>query len=363
MSLGAFNKLPVVAIHREIEDAVTIELRVPDSLREKYHFKPGQYLTLRREIKGEDVRRCYSICSTDNDAYISVAVKKLKDGVFSSWVNEALKIGDSIEVSPPAGKFIYEQDNKDMKRYLCVAAGSGITPIMSIIRSILDGERQSTVTLVYGNQRVSSILFRNKLEQLKNQYLERLQLVHILSQESREIPLLHGRITYEKLSSMTPDLFDMAAMDEVFLCGPETMTNQLLENLVSDGIAKKKIKLELFVSSSPRLESKVDRVASNISGEESISRVAVILDGRKVKFDMNRNGRSVLDQALLEGVDLPFACKGGVCGTCRAKLVKGEVSMAAHHALLPEEIADGYILSCQAQPVSENVQIDFDRAL
>ena len=133
MSLGAFNKLPVVAIHREIEDAVTIELRVPDSLREKYHFKPGQYLTLRREIKGEDVRRCYSICSTDNDAYISVAVKKLKDGVFSSWVNEALKIGDSIEVSPPAGKFIYEQDNKDIKRYLCVAAGSGITPIMSII--------------------------------------------------------------------------------------------------------------------------------------------------------------------------------------------------------------------------------------
>ena len=363
MSLGAFNKLPVVAIHREIEDAVTVELRIPDSLREKYHFKPGQYLTLRRDIKGEDVRRCYSICSTDNDEYISVAVKKLKNGVFSSWVNEALKIGDSIEASPPAGKFIYEQGNKDMKRYLCVAAGSGITPIMSIIRSILDGERESTVTLVYGNQRVSSILFRNKLEQLKNQYLERLQLVHILSQESREIPLLHGRINYQKLSSMTPALFDIAAMDEVFLCGPETMTNQLLEDLVSDGIPKEKIKLELFVSSSTRIEDNVHRVGSNVFGEESISRVAITLDGRKVKFDMNRNGRSVLDQALLEGVDLPFACKGGVCGTCRAKLVKGEVSMAAHHALLPEEIADGYILSCQAQPVSEDVQIDFDRAL
>jgi ring-1,2-phenylacetyl-CoA epoxidase subunit PaaE len=363
MSLRAFNKLPVVAVHREIEDAVIIELEIPDNLHEKYHFKPGQYLTLRRDIQDEDVRRCYSICSAGNNGYISVAVKKLKDGIFSSWANEVLKIGDTIETMPPAGKFIYEQDNKGLKRYVCVAAGSGITPIMSMISSILDREVESTVTLVYGNQRVSSILFRDKLEQLKNQYLSRLQLVHVLSQESRESPLLCGRITYDKLSSMTPLLFDIATIDEFFLCGPEMMTNQLLEGLVADGIAKEKIKRELFVSSSLGLRGKADDISHNGGREAISSRVGVILDGRQVNFDMNRNGLSVLDQALLEGIDLPFACKGGVCGTCRAKLVKGKVIMAGHHALLPEEIAGGYILSCQAQPISDDVQIDFDRAL
>jgi ring-1,2-phenylacetyl-CoA epoxidase subunit PaaE len=343
---------------------VVIQLEIPGSLREKYHFKPGQYLTLRREIDGEDVRRCYSICNAENNEYISVAVKKLKGGIFSTWVNDVLKSGDTIEVMPPAGKFTYEQEDKaKIKRYFCVAVGSGITPIISIISSILDLEVRSSVTLVYGNQRVSSILFREKLEQLKNKYLNRFQLIHVLSQESRDIPLLYGRISYDKLSSMTPFLFDTETIDEFFLCGPETMTSDLIEGLTDKGITKEKIKRELFVSSSHSLKGKADVFIQDGSSEASSSRVSVISDGRKVIFDMKRNGLSVLDQGLLEGLDLPFACKGGVCGTCRAKLIKGKVNMEEQHALLPEDVAEGYILSCQAQPVSDDVLIDFDRAL
>ncbi len=357
-----FYPLTISDIRKETDDSVCLTFDVPADLSDLYRFIQGQYLTLKADIDGAEVRRSYSICSGVDDGTLRVAVKKVAGGVFSTYANENLASGDKLEVMPPQGTFFTPLSEDSERNYLCIAAGSGITPIISIIKTVLKREPDSHVTLLYGNQRVATMMFREELEDIKNQYMSRFQWINILSREHQDIEILNGRINNRKGAELIQRLLDLRAVDEFFLCGPEAMISEVSRGLRAEGIDESKIHYELFAASAEAAAARVAKHherALKLAG--MVAQVTVNADGRQTRFELSADGQNILDSALDNGVDLPFACKGGVCATCKAKLLEGEVDMDINHALEPDELARGYILTCQAHPISDRVVVDFDQ--
>ena len=352
-----FHRLTVKEVKKETPECVSVLFDVPETLQNDFQFSQGQSLTLRTTINGEEIRRNYSICSSPLENKLKVAIKKVEGGLFSSFANEQLKKGDVLDVMPPVGKFNTPLHPENKKNYLAFAAGSGITPVISLIKTTLATEKRSRFTLVFGNRNRGSIIFFEELEALKNQYMERFSLVHILSRERMDTDLNFGRISQEKLEELDR-LEGFTGTDEFFICGPSEMIFTVKAFLEKKGIAGKQIHLELF-NSSKSPQTTVDRPQTGTTG--AVSAVNVKVDGRsfEVAIPLNSN-QTILDAALQQGADLPYACKGGMCCTCKARLLEGEVSMDVHWGLEDEEVAKGYILTCQSHPKTEKVVVDFD---
>jgi len=369
-----FRTLTIEDVRRETAECVSVAFTIPAAYREEFRFVQGQNITLRMRMGGEEVRRSYSICGSPLESELRMAMKKVPGGVFSTWANEQLAPGHQIEVLPPSGRFNTELRPENRKHYLAFAAGSGITPILSHLKTTLSVEPESHFTLVYGNRNRLSIVFREELEALKNRYIDRFSLYHILSREEMDIPLYQGRIDVAKCAELCGRLIDLRSVDEVFLCGPEQMIFSLKDWLEGQGMERKKIHFELFhtlegrpftpsASSTPSTSSTPRPVMTEThtaSEQARVSHVTIWLDGMSHSFDLPFDGSPVLEAALMEGVDLPFACKGGVCSTCRAKLIEGKVEMAQNYALEADELAAGFVLTCQSHPRSEKLVIDFD---
>ena len=374
-----FHQLAIKEVRKETADCVSVAFIIPENLKETFAFQPGQNITIRTTINNEDIRRSYSICSAPHENELRVAIKKVGGGLFSSFANSSLQAGILLEVLPPTGNFNTKPDALQTKQYLAFAAGSGITPVISIIKTILQTEPHSSFTLVYGNRSRSSIIFFEELEGLKNKFLQRFNFINILSREKTDASISFGRITADKLKVLSK-LIQYAAMDEIFICGPEEMIFCVKDFLEQQGIEKKKIHFELFTVPGQKksgvrsrelgvgsrelgVRSRELGVGSRELGVESgpKSKITVKLDGRSFDFNLPFNSNiNILDAALKQGADLPFACKGGVCCTCKARLLEGEVEMDVHWGLEQEEIEKGYILTCQSHPKTERVSIDFD---
>lgn len=355
-----FHALKVKEVKKETSDCVSVLFDVPENLKEEFNFTQGQSLTMRAIINGEEVRRTYSICSSPLEHQLKVAIKKVEAGAFSIFANEQLKQHDLLEVMPPVGRFYTTLDAANKKNYVAFAAGSGITPLLSIIKTTLATEPNSTFTLVYGNKTRASIIFFEELEGLKNKYINRFNLIHILSREKTDADLNFGRISKEKCNDLFGKLLDVKTVDEFFICGPEDMIFSVKEFLESKDVAEKKIHFELFTTPGQNKSAVVSRESSATTAGPQ-SNITVRLDGRSFDFSIPLNSdTSILDAAMQQGADVPYACKGGVCCTCKAKLVEGEVKMDVHWGLEHEEIEQGFILTCQSHPLTEKVTVDFD---
>lgn len=352
-----FHPLVIKEISKETIDCVSITFDIPAELRSDFEFTHGQNITLKANIDGEEIRRSYSICSAPFENKLTVAVKKVEGGKFSTYANEQLKKGMTIDVLSPTGKFNTELKKENKKNYTAFAAGSGITPVISIIKTTLASEPGSTFTLVYGNRNRHSIIFLEELEGLKNKYLDRFNLIILLSREKTEPAIFSGRIDIEKLEALDK-IVQYKIQDEFFICGPEEMLFLVKDFLEKSGTDGRKIHFELFTTPGIKKEKKLSvNVATKDKFENKIS---VKLDGRSFDFTMGYNSGSILDEALKAGADLPFSCKGGVCCTCKAKLLEGEVDMDVHWGLEEEEMEKGFILTCQSHPKTERVVVDFD---
>jgi ring-1,2-phenylacetyl-CoA epoxidase subunit PaaE len=355
--VSKFHPLPVAKIDRETRDAIAVTFDVPDALRDLFRFEPGQHLTLRTHLDGEDIRRSYSIC-TPPGGPLRIAVKRSPGGVFSTWANEALREGALLEVMPPMGHFNVPSDTTSSRHYLGVAAGSGITPLMSIVGSALAGEPRSRVTLIYGNRASSTVMFRDELSALKDRYLDRFNLVHVLSREPQDIELLHGRIDRAKADAIFKSWVPVEDVDYAFVCGPEGMMDAVRASLLAHGLPADRIKIERFAASIPK-HTHVARplpVAAHTECE-----VTVIIDGSQRMFILEKGAENIIDGGLRNGIELPYSCKGGVCSTCRCKLIDGDVDMDVNFALEDYEVARGFRLACQSYPVSDKVIVDFDQ--
>lgn len=350
-------ELQVKAITRETDDCVSVTLDVPQELKEVFKYQQGQYLTFEKKFDGnaEPIRRSYSLCSAPNENIWKVAVKEVHNGVFSNYVNKELKVGDKLMVLPPDGRFLTKLDSTHKKQYVFFAAGSGITPVISILKEILAVEKQSDILLFYGSQKTDQIIFLEELMALKNLHPAQLSLHFLLTREEMEEPMFNGRITKSKLLSFARYLFNVDEVDEYFMCGPETMLLELRSALIELGVDAKKIHLELFGVQIQKPKPQIELKAGH-----EICKVKMTLDGRTFEYPLHFNTDSILDSALKQGAHLPFACKGGVCCTCKTKLISGQVQMAVNYGLEPEEIKNGYILSCQSFPTSEQVEVNFD---
>lgn len=351
-----FHKLTVKDIQHETKDCVSIVFDIPKELEKDFLFKQGQNITIKKKIDGEEIRRSYSICSCPLDNELRVAVKKVYDGSFSTFANQKLKQGDVLDVLPPTGTFFTEVNRSNKKKYVFFAAGSGITPVISIIKTILRMEPESRVTLVYGNRNVLSIIFKEDLEALKDKHLQRFRVYHILSRERTESTINYGRIDADKCRQLSR-LINLASVDEFFICGPEKMLFAITEFLETNGIDKRKIHFELFTT--PTRKNTKIYIAKNTQEDEG-SEITVKMDGRSFTFMLDYNSNNILDAGLAEGADLPFACKGGVCTTCKAKLLEGKVEMEVNYGLEQEEVKEGFILTCQSHPRSKKVVVDYD---
>ena len=353
-----FHPVRIKEIKKETDTCVSLEFEIPELLKESFTFKQGQSLSMRTFINGEEVRRTYSLCSSPLESKWKVAVKSIDGGIFSSYVNEKLKKGDTIEIMEPVGKFYTELDPLNKKNYLAFAAGSGITPVISIIKTTLQTEPESSFTLVYGNRSRSSIIFFEELEGLKNKFLDRFNFINILSRERTDASINFGRINTEKLIELNK-LIDYNNIDETFICGPEEMIFCIKDFLTQKGINEKKIHFELFTTTGQKKSAVKNEKSKVEAGLQS--NITIKVDGRSFDLSIPLNSEtSILDAALKQGADLPFACKGGMCCTCKASLVEGEVEMDVHWGLEHEEIEKGFILTCQSHPKTEKVVIDFD---
>ena len=355
--MSKFHPLPIARVDRETRDAVAITFEVPAALRELFRFEAGQHLTLRAEIGGEDLRRSYSICAASGDP-LRIAVKRTPGGMFSIWANEALRAGAHIDVMPPMGHFNVAPDPNVARHYLAVAAGSGITPVLSMVATALATEPRSRFTLVYGNRASATVMFRDELAGLKDRYLERFNLVHVLSREPQDIELLHGRIDRAKADALFERWVPVGDVDYAFLCGPEGMMDAVRESLVARGFAAERIRIERFAASIPK-HTHVPRPLPEAAQTEC--EVNVVIDGSQRTFLLEKGRENIIDAGLRNGVELPFSCKGGVCSTCRCRLVDGEVDMDVNFALEDYEVARGFILACQSYPVTDRVTVDFDQ--
>ena len=350
-----FHKLKVKDIRHETQECVSVSFLLPDDLKKEFEFLHGQNITLKKIINGEEIRRSYSICSAPFEDELRIAVKNT--GLFSDYINHKVMPGDEIEVLPPTGKFNTQLNKTNKKKYLAFAAGSGITPIISIIKATLNTEQESSFTLIYCNKNRNSIIFSESLQATKNKNMQRFNLVHLLSREKTYSPINTGRINSEKLVELNK-MIDYKSFDEFFICGPEAMIFCVKDFLELSGIDKLKIHFELFTIPGEKTKTISQDLYKEVNTEKS--HILIKADGRPFEFDLNSSNMSILDAALLEGADLPFACKGGVCASCKAKLLEGNVVMDSNYALEPEEIEQGFILCCQAHPQSKNIVIDFD---
>ena len=352
---AAFHPLRVKEVTPLTEDSVSIEFEVPPELADDYDFVQGQHLTIRTSLAGDDVRRSYSICSPARSGRLRIGVKVLPGGHFSGFAHGRLRVGDVLDVMTPTGRFNTPLDPANAKHYCAIAAGSGITPIISIVATTLAQEPKSFVTLIYANRTSRSIMFLEELEDLKDRYRSRFQLLHVLSREEQDAELLSGRLDAARLTKITETLVPVETVDEWFLCGPYAMVHDLRDALMAQGVDKAHVHSELFhVDTSPP----VPRTTPAAIGEGAA--VTINLDGRRSTFRLASDDVPVLEAALRVRSDAPFACKGGVCGTCRAKVVKGSVEMDTNYALEPDELAAGYVLTCQSHPTSETLVLDFD---
>jgi len=356
--LSKFHRLVVAKIERETRDAVAITFAVPDALAEPFRFAAGQHLTLRADIGGEDVRRSYSICSGVQDGILRIAVKRNPGGVFSAWANETLKAGDTLDVMPPLGHFGVPLAPDSRRSYAGFAAGSGITPLLSIVTTTLAAEPNSRFTLFYGNRASGTVMFKEELAALKDTYLTRFNLVHVLSREAQDIELLHGRIDRTKADALLTHWLHLDRVDAVFVCGPDGMMQAVAEALKARGYPDAKIRIERFATSIPRHEHRPAKPA--LPGHTECE-VTVVLDGATRTFTLEKGKESILEAGLKAGIEIPYSCKSGVCSTCRAKLTAGEVDMDVNFALEDYEVARGFVLTCQSHPVTDKVAVDYDQ--
>ena len=359
MSSLKFHPLTVKEVRQETADCVSVSLQVPEHLQELFLFRPGQYLTFRTTIDGAEVRRSYSICTSPAEGDLRVAIKKVENGKFSTWANESLKAGAMLETMPPMGNFTPKEPMVG-KNYLAFVAGSGITPAFSIMKTALEQDATSTFTLVYGNRSRNSIIFREAIEGLKNKHMLRMRLYHVLSREYMDIPLFSGRLSANKCADFCGKLIDLNEIDEIFLCGPEEMILSIRQQLLDMGTPSSKIHIELFTSPDQPKTKQEKWVSASGNETGPTSKVSITLDGATFEMNVPFNGETILDAALRAGADLPYACKGGVCCTCRARVTEGEVEMDVNYALEHDEIEKGFVLTCQSHPRTEKVFIDFD---
>lgn len=357
--MSKFHPLTVSAVRNETRDTIAVTFSVPPELAESFRYQQGQHLTLRAQINDEDVRRSYSICSSVQDDLLRVAIKRTTGGLFSTWANDTLKPGTVIEVMPPMGHFNVALAADNVRNYVAFAAGSGITPILSIIKTTLLAEPNSRFTLFYGNRASSSVIFKEELTDLKDIYMGRLQLAYVMSREQQDIDLFNGRITKEKTEQLLRHWIRVEDIDTAFICGPEDMMLGVSAALQEAGMPKHDIKIELFAASIPKHQHKPRPQSAEAPHE---TEVTVIMDGNHTTFAMDKDKESILDAGLRAGIDMRYSCKGGVCSTCRCKLVDGKVDMDVNYALEDYEIARGFILSCQSFPVTDKVVVDFDQA-
>jgi len=358
--MDSFYPLTVASVARSTRDAVIVTFDVPDELRPVFSFRPGQYLTLRTQVHGQDLRRSYSICSAPADECLRVAIKRHDDGLFSNWANKHLAAGMNLDVMPPDGNFTVEFDPDKCRGYAAFAVGSGITPIMSLIKAALDTEPGSRFTLFFGNRASSAVLFREEIEDLKNRYMDRLSVVYIMSREVQEIELFNGRLDGAKAARLLSCWLSPEQIDVAFVCGPQDMTESVSRALRDAGLEPSQIKFELFGAPKGPRALRTGREAARAPGHGRCE-VSIVLDGVTRTLSMDKDKDSVLDSALAQGVELPYSCKGGVCSTCRCKVVQGEVDMDANFALEDYEVARGFVLCCQSFPVTDRLVLDFDQ--
>ena len=356
MSLTGFHRLRIADRRQETAEAVSLAFEVPEGLRAVFAFRPGQYLTLRCHIGGHEVRRAYSICSAQESGEVRVAVKHVSDGVFSGHASSVLRVGDEIEVMAPEGRFGYRPDGAVCGVYLGVAAGSGITPILSIMASILAVEAGSRFVLLYGNRSTAGILFRSVLEDLKDRYLDRLVVVHALSREAQDIAALNGRLDGAKLRGLLPGLLEARGIAQAFVCGPAEMLDEVPGVLVELGVLAARIQVERFTST---VAHGVRRAAVATADEAAVAVATIIHDGATHDVAVAA-GETVLDAALRAGLDLPWSCHGGMCSTCRARVTAGGVRMAVNFSLEAWETEAGYALTCQSHPTTARLVVDYD---
>jgi ring-1,2-phenylacetyl-CoA epoxidase subunit PaaE len=355
--MSKFHALPIARVERETRDAIAVTFAVPDRLRDDFRFEAGQHLTLRASIEGEDLRRSYSICAPVGQA-LRIAIKRAPGGVFSAWANDTLRAGMTIDVVPPMGRFGAVAESVLPRHHLALAAGSGITPLVSIIGTALGAEPAMRFTLIYGNRASSSVMFREELAALKDSHMERFQLIHVLSREAQDIELLHGRIDRAKADALFSTFAPLDDVEYVFVCGPEAMMDAVKAALAARSFPESKIRIERFAASIPK-HTHVPRPVPRASRAEC--EVNVVIDGSRRSFLLEKGRENIIDAGLRNGIELPFSCKGGVCSTCRCRLVEGEVDMDVNFALEDYEVARGFVLACQSYPVTDRVTVDFDQ--
>ncbi|WP_170785984.1 ferredoxin--NADP reductase [Ruegeria lacuscaerulensis] len=353
--MAMFHPLKVTDIHKTIRDAVVVTLQPVNP--EHFEFAPGQYLTFKRDFDGDELRRSYSICAAPHEGILQVGIKSVDGGAFSTWANTELQVGDVMDAMPPMGNF-HAAANADAPHYLGFAGGSGITPVLSILKTALTEDPSARFTLVYANRTLNTIMFREELEDLKNRFLHRLNIVHILEDDSQEIDLFKGRVDAEKCAALFQHWIDINSVSLAYICGPEPMMLAISQSLQDHGLTKDQIRFELFASSQPGRAR--TRAVSRLVAENGI-KGRVTLGGETRQFTIPKD-TSLLEAALAENLDAPHACKAGVCSTCKAKVLEGEVEMVANHALEDYEVEAGFVLTCQCFALSDKVVWDYDEA-
>jgi len=354
-----FHPLRVKSVRPETDEAVVVSFDVPADLAEQFRFTQGQHLTLKETIAGSEQRRSYSICAGPSDGELRVGIRKVPGGLFSTWLNESLKVGDTLQVMTPEGRFFVPLDAAASRHYLGIAGGSGITPILSIMRAVLSAEPNSRFTLIYGNRKQRSTMFTEEIEDLKNRYLSRLTLHMVFSQEATDLPLYNGRLGRAKIGEFLAALIDAEDIDHAFVCGPHGVNDEAEAALLGAGIAPERIHIERFGIPD---DSGPGRAAVQLprEGDAADARITIIRDGLSRDIDFHAEQGNILDAAAAAGLEVPFSCKSGVCCTCRAKLLEGEVRMERNFALEKHEVAAGFVLTCQSHPLTERVVLSFD---
>ena len=354
-----FHPLRVRSIQPDTAESVIVSFDVPPELREVFGFTQGQYLTLRTEIDGQDLRRSYSICAGVDDGELRVGVRKVRGGVFSNWINEHLKPGDEVKVMAPQGRFFVPIEPGASRHHVGMAGGSGITPILSIMKTVLAREPHSRFTLIYGNRQLRSTMFKEELEDLKNRYMSRLVLQHVFSDEHTDAPINSGVMNRDKLGEFLRTVVPAAQIDHVYVCGPFQMNDEAEAALLAAGVPEERIHIERFgVALQPGTVGAVVHEAK--PGDAETARIVIIRDGLSREVPFSKGQPSILDAASAAGLEVPYSCTSGVCGTCRAKLVEGEVRMERNFALDKKEVEQGFVLTCQAHPLTERVVLSFD---
>ena len=362
-----FHALRVRSIEPDTPEAVIVSFDVPEALRDTFGFTQGQYLTLRAEVDGVDLRRSYSICAGVDDDVLRVGVRKVRSGVFSNWINDTLRPGDAIRVMAPQGRFFVPLEPATRRHHVGIAGGSGITPILSIMKTVLAREAMSRFTLIYGNRLLKSTMFKEELEDLKNRYMTRLTLQHVFSDEHTDVPLHHGVMNRDKLGEFLASVVPAASIDHAYVCGPFTMNDEAEAALLAAGVPEDRIHIERFgvartaTINAATADRPVDAIVHAAeAGDAEHARIVIVRDGLRREIEYRRDQPSILDAAAAAGLEVPFSCTSGVCGTCRAKLVEGEVRMERNFALDKHELAAGFVLTCQSHPVTDRVVLSFD---